>query len=122
MTYPTDLGLSIWAAQQNSPQVPTNTGWAIGLILSTKAGVAIGTTTPPGSPVEGDFHILGVGPTGDWSTFAVNSIAVYHSASWVEITQQDRMMVWIDNGSSADLYLWDGAGSPNEWRLIVTGV
>ena len=125
MTYPANLGLNIWNASQDSPQVPTNTGWAIALILSTLAGVAKGTETPPGSPVEGDFHILGATPTGAWSTFTVDNIAVFHNGGWVELTKQDRMLVRIDNGvaedGTSDLYQYDGAGSPNEWRLIVTG-
>ena len=119
MTYPTDLGLNLWNANQTSPQNPTNTGWGMALILM-RAGVAKGTETPPAG-AEGDWHILGATPTGVWSTFAVDSIAVFHNGGWIEITQKDRMLVWVDNGSTSDLYQWDGAGSPNEWRQIVTG-
>lgn len=121
MTYPTDLGLNIWNANQTSPQTPTNTGWAMALILM-RAGVAKGTSTPPGSPVEGDWHILGAAPTGAWSTFTVDDIAVFHNGGWTRIQKQDRMLAWIDDGAgSANLFQYDGGGSPTEWRQIVTG-
>lgn len=49
----------------------------------TQAGViSIAANTPPTTPAEGDRHIVGTAPTGDWATHA-NQIAVYTDAAWV---------------------------------------
>lgn len=119
-TYPENLGLNIWNANQVSPQTPTNAGWAMALILQ-RAGVAKGTSTPPGSPAEGDFYILGSGATGAWLGWVANSIAVYHNGGWKNLNALDRMRVWIDNGAGKSiLWQYDGAGSPNEWVQVVS--
>lgn len=109
MTITSSLGLTAWAANQNSPEVVVNENDAVGLILR-KTAVAKGTSTPPGSPSEGDAYILGASPTGAWSTFSENNVAYYHNGAWNELTAIDGLMVWVDAGS----------GSANLWRYYST--
>lgn len=40
-----------------------------------------GGNTPPGSPSEGDRHIVGTSPTGAWAGQA-NALAVYRNGAW----------------------------------------
>ena len=58
------------------------------LKLTTNSPLHLGTktNTPPGSPAEGDEHIVGDTPTGAWSAFTENNRARYHNAAWVEVT------------------------------------
>ena len=46
-----------------------------------------GTTTPPGSPVEGERHIVGVGATGAWAD-ADNAIAMWSDGAWMFMTPE----------------------------------
>jgi hypothetical protein len=49
--------------------------------LAQIAVEAVAATTPPGSPVEGDRYLLGVGPTGDWSG-EDGRLAVFSDGAW----------------------------------------
>lgn len=109
MTITTALGLTEWASGQNSPHIVVNEGVAVALLMHlTLAGK--GTTTPPGSPSEGDAHILGASPTGAWSTFAEDNIAYFHNGAWQQLVALDRLTLKAD----------DGAGNTLMWRYNAT--
>lgn len=95
---------SEWAAGQDNPHIPVNEGIAVALILRlTLKGK--GTSTPPGSPAEGDAYIIGASPTGDWSTFTQDNIAYYDNGSWREMNAVDDLTLTADDGSGGTL-LW----------------
>lgn len=111
---------SDWQANQNSPEIPVNEGIAVSLLLEL-AVKAKGTSTPPGSPAEGEAHIIGASPTGAWSTFTAKNIAYYHNAAWNELVRQDRLTVFVDNGTGG-VTLWRyEAGATNDWNQITLG-
>ncbi|MFN3576067.1 MAG: DUF2793 domain-containing protein [Tabrizicola sp.] len=68
------------AAQQNQPEVTHNE--ALLLMQGVWGGVVgAGANTPPGSPADGDAHIVGPAPTGAWAGRA-NTIAVRIGGAW----------------------------------------
>ena len=121
-TYPELLGVPVWEAQQDEPHISVNTAVALVLILNG-VGVAKGTETPPGSPGEGDFHILGATPTGVWTGMAANNIAAYINGAWLEINAVDLLRVWIDSGSGqAAGWQYDAGAGPAAWVLTSTSL
>jgi hypothetical protein len=68
-----------FTAQQAS-RVQTHFAQALALSLPYK--VLSETNTPPGSPEEGDRHLIGTSPTGAWSSNAKN-IATWANGAWV---------------------------------------
>ncbi len=60
-----------------------------------KLAVTFGTNTPPGSPANGDTHVVGASPTGAFAGQA-NALAVYDStaSAWTFIAPYDGLLVW----------------------------
>lgn len=60
-----------------------------------KLAVTFGTNTPPGSPTNGDTHVVGANPTGGFAGQA-NALAVYDGAAsaWTFIAPYDGLLVW----------------------------
>lgn len=107
MTIQTSLGLTEWAAGQDNPHIVVNEADAASLVLHlTLKGK--GTSTPPGSPAEGDAYIIGASPTGAWSTFTQDNIAYYHNGSWREMTAVNNLTLTAD----------DGSGGTLQWRYV----
>lgn len=105
------------------PYVPENTqDPAAGLNLSLNVLDALlqtfvqdmDLTAPPGSPVDGQMHIVAAGATGAWAGQA-NNLARYVAAgsSWqfYEAGTQIRFVFNVENGG---LYVWH-AGA---WKLL----
>jgi hypothetical protein len=66
--------------------------------------IDIGTNTPPGSPNDGDVHIIGTAPTGAWAG-KQNQITFYWNG-WNFITPPARMQMYISSASG--YYNWNG--------------
>lgn len=113
-----DFGLPLVAAQQVQPEVTHNE--AIVLLTIAQKGIINATTsTPPGSPTEGDAYIVASSPTGAW-VGKTNCIALYYNASWkfwpgnnssgtqiTPSTRQEGMRVW--DQSINGLQVFDGS-------------
>ena len=78
-------------------------------ILDTVAQLAVldmTRTAPPGSPVEGQRHVVAASPTGAWSGRA-SQIATWQDGAWQFIAPKPGFVAW--NGEAAALIVWSGA-------------
>jgi hypothetical protein len=74
------------------------------------------TTTPPGSPADGDSYIVTATATGAWAGWEL-SVAYYQTGTgWLRITPREGMLAW--NQTSNDLHYYSGAA----WVNYGTGV
>lgn len=92
MTTP-NLALPEIASQQAQPEIPINAA-----LRRTDAAVNIrtltaGGNTPPGSPAEGDRHVVGTSPTGAWAGQA-NAVAFYSNGGWQFLAPQTGWIVY----------------------------
>ena len=83
------------------------------LILNT------GVNTPPTNPTENDCYAVGGAPTGDWTGWAQNSLAVWgHSASggalaWINVIPKEGWTAYNANSSEYLVYdnnVWSSSG------------
>jgi Protein of unknown function (DUF2793) len=95
------LGLPLLAADQAQKHVTMNTSLtALDDLVHLKV-IDRTRTSPPGSPAEGDGHIIAAGPTGAWSGKA-QQIAVWHGGAWVFYVPREGWRSWItDEGITA---------------------
>jgi Protein of unknown function (DUF2793) len=95
------LGLPLLAADQAQKHVTMNTSLtALDDLVHLKV-LDRTRTAPPGSPAEGDGHIIAVGPTGAWSGKAAQ-IAVWHGGAWTFYVPSEGWRCWIvDEGIGA---------------------
>jgi hypothetical protein len=75
-----DFGVPLIAAQQVQPEVTHNEAVVL-LTLIQKGVINATTSTPPGTPTEGDAYIVAGSPTGAW-TGKANTIAIFYNGSW----------------------------------------
>lgn len=114
MTTSDRMGITELASSQLSRSATVNAGTAT---LETGAGsfavVAVGTNTPPGSPVAGQAWVIGTSPTGAWSGKAAN-VARYYNSSWVFIPPIEGYRAYDQTGDTTYLYngsAWVGEAS-----------
>lgn len=81
MTTP-NLSLDELTASQSSPHVPVNSSLRK-LDALVQSSVASITNTPPGSPTDGERHIVDTAPTGAWSGHA-HAIAYWVAGTFNE--------------------------------------
>ncbi|MEM6728804.1 MAG: DUF2793 domain-containing protein, partial [Pseudomonadota bacterium] len=62
-------------------------------------------TAPPGSPAEGDCHIVALGATQDWAG-QDNAIATYDTGAWAFTQPRAGLRAWV--AADADLAVFDG--------------
>lgn len=72
--------LSVWQPGTLQPSTPFNDN-ALRVEILQRGATSI-LSTPPGSPADGQVHILGATPTGAWSTFAQNDVVLWRSGTW----------------------------------------
>ena len=108
MTNTPNLSLPYLAAAQAQKHVTVNEALSLIDALAQMAVVAVGATTPPGTPAEGDRHIIGTGATGAWSGWD-NSIALFSGSAWLRLIPQTGWMAW--DVSAGELLVWNG----NAW-------
>jgi len=104
------------AANQAQPHVPINATFRrLEAILSARV-LDKDTSTPPGSPAEGDRYIVGPNPTGDWAGYT-DQIA-YYSGGWYFIQPETGWQVAVVDEASIYIYNF---GSPSGWSLFASG-
>lgn len=70
--------------------------------------------TPPGSPAEGDFYIIGAAGTGVWSSHNKQP-TVYYNGAWLFYPLIEGM--YADDQSADALYRYDGS----TWTAVISG-
>lgn len=79
---------------QASPDVTVNRALRrIDAILSLGVLTMQTLTAPPGSPAEGDMHVVGSPATGAWSGFE-DYIAYYSNGQWEFVSYIEGLLVW----------------------------
>lgn len=80
------------------------------------------TTTPPGSPGDGDAYVVGTSATGAWVA-QDGKVAIWDAtespAAWNFVAPTDGMSVW--NLADDKQYRWDAGASPAVWAEVTTG-
>ncbi len=123
MTNTPNLSLPHLAAAQAQKHVTINE--ALGLIdaLAQMAVNSVGATSPPGSPAEGERHIIGSGASGAWSGWD-NSIALFSGGAWLRLIPQTGWTAW--DVSAGELLVWSGSAwssfVPNLQNLAGVGI
>jgi hypothetical protein len=100
-----NLGISLIEASQAQKHVTMNEAlYVIDALL--QATVISQLATPPGSPTNGDTHIIIATATGDW-TGHEDKIAAYINSAWEFITPKEGWRVYDQN---LDRYvIYDGS-------------
>lgn len=63
-------------------------------------------TAPPGSPVDGDRHIIASGATGAWAGRDLN-VAAWQNGAWTFLVPRNGWTLWVEADSA--LYTWTGS-------------
>ena len=69
-------------------------------------------STPPGSPVEGDRHIVASGATGEWSG-KDQQVSVWQEGTWISYAPREGWLAWDRNDEL--LLVFDGTA----WVTVV---
>lgn len=105
MTNTTHLGITLVEQSQAQKEVTVNQAITrIDAILNTGAK-SRGSNTPPGSPANGDVHIVGSSPTSDWTGWA-NFIA-YFDQTWKFIIPKEGVTLWVNDEDT--IYVYTGS-------------
>lgn len=102
--------IPVWQQGMTQPSVPVNDALLRQEVLARGATSII--SAPPGSPVDGQVHILGASPTGAWSSFAQNDVVLWRSGTWYRFAP---FLGWLKQ-VGADVRRFDGSA----W-VVVTG-
>lgn len=108
-----NLNLQRLVAGQASAEITHNNALNVLDGLVFLALITRGTNTPPGSPAEGDAHLVGSAPTGAW-TGQAGKIALYYGG-WVFV-EPNAGFIARSLADSA-LIQFDGTN----WQTIDTG-
>lgn len=102
---------------QASPEVTVNRALRrIDAILSCGVLTMETLTAPPGSPSEGDMHVVGSPATGDWTDFD-GYVAYYSNGQWEFVPYQEGLIVW--SVPDTTLFVWTSAFvSAGEWTAL----
>lgn len=74
------------------------------------------SNVPPGSPVDGERYILGISPSGGWSSLTASVVLTWNStlSIWTETIPTQGMSVVVDNESNA-IYQYIGTFPSGNW-------
>lgn len=100
------LGLTELIANQSNAHIPVNSAVRAIEMLAAQVVKAKGTTTPPGSPSDGDAYIVGSSATGAWSGWDAR-VAFRIGGAWSSIVPKTGMLF----RSEADGKWWQYTGS-----------
>jgi len=64
-------------------------------------------TAPPGSPADGDRHIVASGGTGGWTGWDLN-VALFTDGAWLRLPPRAGWRAWVEDEGL--LLVYDGAG------------
>lgn len=97
MANTTNLALPLMAAAQSQKHVTHNDA-LLGLDAIVQLSVKNTTlTAPPGSPVDGDRHLIASGATGAWLGKDLN-VAMYSSGAWLFFAPRPGWRLWDETG------------------------
>lgn len=88
------LGLPLVAASQAQKHVTVNEGLAVLDSLVQLSVMDRTATAPPGSPAEGDRHIIAAPATGDWAG-EDGKLAVFDGGAWAFLQPNAGWRAWV---------------------------
>ena len=89
------LGLTEIAVGQAAKEIAHNEALRVIDALMSGKAITLTTTTPPGTPTEGDVHIVAASSTGAWSG-QDEKIAHFYANAWYFYTAKTGMTLWCD--------------------------
>lgn len=95
MTTTPNLGMVRLVENQEHAEVSVNEALQLLDALCQPHVLNMSTTTPPGSPADGDKYIIPSGASGVWASRA-GQIAVWFSG-WRYVTPKEGWHMWVEN-------------------------
>lgn len=111
MTNSPRIGLPYLDAAQAQKHVTMNEALARLDVVAAGQVETMAQASPPGSPAEGEAHIVGSGATGAW-TGQDDRVAVFLNGGWDFIAPWIGWRLWVAGESRPAIY--DGIG----WQLV----
>ena len=71
-------------------------------------------TAPPGSPAEGDRHIIASGATGAWAGRDLN-VAAWQNGAWTFLVPRNGWTLWVE--AEGGLFTWTGSAWAASFNL-----
>lgn len=94
--------LAVWQPGTLQPSTPVNDN-ALRVEVLQRGALSV-LSTPPGSPSDGDVHIVGASPTGAWSSFSEHDVVLWRAGTWYRFSP---FRGWVKE-INGDLYIYDG--------------
>ena len=110
-----NLSLPLLLPSQAQKHITHNEALTVLDMLCQLTAKTEGTNTPPTSPEDGDVHLLGAAPTGDWDGQA-NTVAAYDGSGWRFVTPQTGWRAFVESYGGRLMY-FDGT----EWVALEGG-
>ena len=112
MSETTRWALPLLAAGQAQKEMTHNEALALLDLLAAPGVVAVGTGTPPASPVAGQCWVVGAAPTGAWSGRA-GALAGWTGtgSGWRFISPREGLAVWSEADGCVATYVG------GQWRV-----
>lgn len=88
------LPLAVWQSGTNENSIPANDN-ALRVEILTRQ--ALGTANSGPAAVQGDVWLVGSSPTGNFSTFSPDDIAIYDGLGWHAYAPIDGLPLIVDN-------------------------
>lgn len=114
-TFTPNLNLDELASAQSQPEVPVNAALRKLDALVQMSVLSI-ANAPPGSPADGDRHIVGAAPTGAYALHA-EAIAYFVAGTFNEWRFLTPKAGWLAYVEALDKYYYFPAGSPAAWTV-----
>ncbi len=96
-------GVDLLSTSQESAPADANLLWKMLAAFTPQPKVIDETTTPPGSPSEGDVYIVTATATGDW-TGQEGDFAIYLDSEWKFVTPDEGMTKYVADTNSHEVY------------------
>lgn len=103
------------SANQAQPHLTLNESLRVLDGIVQLSAIRIGENDPPVSPADGDVYILGAAPTGDWSDFVEDDIALYLANAWQAITPKTGWVAYDQENAVLNIFT---QGSPGGWAAL----
>lgn len=111
MTDTTHLGLPFIEDSQAQKHVTHNEALRILDAVIQIVAEDVTRTTPPGSPAEGQRHVVASGASGGW-VGRVGTIATWQDGAWVFLTPKTGWCLW--SVADMSIFIFDGSA----WRAL----
>lgn len=100
------LGLTELASAQSQPHLIVNANTRALEAVARGTVLTVGDNAPPGSPADGDMHVVGTSATGDWSGHD-DELALYTVNGWIFFTPATEQLV--RNADDGEPYRYTGS-------------